>query len=254
MSARVAHIHRYPVKGLTVQALPEVWLEAAQGLPEDRRFAIAHGASHFNSAQPEWHPKRQFIALVTDERLATLESAYDPATGDLILRRDGKKVARGNITTPLGRDLINQFLAAYFRQDPRGAPKLVEASGFQFTDCPDPLVSIINLASVRDIERVARAPVDPIRFRGNLLIEDAEPWVEFDWVGRRLTVGETTLAVVEPIQRCAATTVNPETAERDLNIPKLLQAGFGHTDCGIYARVLSGGTVSAGDAVTVLGD
>ena len=32
---------------------------------------------------------------------------------------------------------------------------------------------------------------------------------------------------------------------------KILQGGFGHTACGVYARVVAGGTIGAGDAVEV---
>ena len=38
---RVEHIYRYPVKGLTAEALEEVALRAGECLPEDRRFALA---------------------------------------------------------------------------------------------------------------------------------------------------------------------------------------------------------------------
>jgi hypothetical protein len=36
-----------------------------------------------------------------------------------------------------------------------------------------------------------------------------------------------------------------------MNIPQALQQGFGHAECGIYARVISAGAVAVGDAVTV---
>jgi hypothetical protein len=55
--------------------------------------------------------------------------------------------------------------------------------------------------------------------------------------------------VVKPISRCAATNVNPETAERDLNLPLALQKGFGHPNMGIYARVASAGPIAVGDTI-----
>jgi hypothetical protein len=57
------------------------------------------------------------------------------------------------------------------------------------------------------------------------------------------------LAVTKRIQRCAATDVNPETAERDLNIPKALMRGYGHVHMGVYARVVTGGNIATGDEV-----
>ena len=50
-------------------------------------------------------------------------------------------------------------------------------------------------------------------------------------------------------RRCAATEVNPATAERDAKPPKWLLEHYGHADLGIYAEVLEGGRVAVGDAL-----
>ncbi len=63
-------------------------------------------------------------------------------------------------------------------------------------------------------------------------------------------VGGAGLQVVEPIGRCAATNVNPETAERDRNIPLSLKQGFRHTRMGVYAKVTVDGEIAKGDSVT----
>ena len=249
-AVRLAELYRYPVKGMTGQKLAATDLAAGETLPHDRRFAIVHGASQCDPTAPSWQPKRQFLQRMTDERLALLGIDYDDATEALTLKRDGKQVARGLLSLPIGQELINQFLNA-FMKDPRGALKIVSAPGLAFTDKPEKLVSLINLASAKDIERVTRAPVDPRRFRGNLILEGLPAWTEFDWIGRELTIGPVRLRVVSRITRCAAINVNPATGERDLNIPKALMTGFGHADCGIYAEVLTGGRIAEGDTLTV---
>lgn len=249
-AARLADLYRYPVKGLAGQKLAAMDLSAGETLPHDRRFAIVHGASQCDPAAPSWQPKRQFLQLMTDERLAQLGVDYDDATQALTLKRDGKQVARGLLSLLIGQELINQFLNA-FMKDPRGALKIVSAPGVAFTDKPEKLVSLINLASVKDIERVTRAPVDPRRFRGNLYLDGLPAWSEFELVGKELTIGPVRLRVVSRIGRCAATNVNPATGDRDLNIPKALITGFGHADCGIYAEVLAGGRVAEGDTLAI---
>lgn len=248
-NAVLAAIYRYPVKGLSAQPVERVVLTAGEGLPQDRRFAIAHGTSQFDSARPAWQSKRHFLTLLDHERLAALQTWFDEETGVLTIKRGGKTVLRSTITAPLGREVVNQFLAAYMRKEAPGVPKLVEAPGVMFSDRPEKLVSLAGTASIHDLERVTRRPVDPRRFRVNLLIEGARPWAEFDWVGQTLAVGAARLRVVARIARCAATNVNPDTAERDLNIPKALKAGFGHADCGVYATVIGSGAVTAGDKV-----
>ena len=251
MAIELQRICRYPVKGLSPEDLDSVVLTPDAGLPDDRRYALAHGANRYESGRSGWLPKRHFLNLMSNERLATLDTRYDSDSGILTIRRNGRQVARGNITQQIGRDLIDQFFAAFMRDESVRSPRLVASPGVMFSDTKEKFVSIINLDSVRDLERVTRRPVDPIRFRGNLMIAGARPWQELDWVGKDIRIGAATLSVAEPIGRCAATNVDPESGERDMNIPKTLLSGFGRHHCGIYVRVASGGTLSPGDPVTV---
>jgi uncharacterized protein YcbX len=125
---------------------------------------------------------------------------------------------------------------------------LTAPQGFRFTDSRRGFVSLINLASVRDLEMRLGLPVDPLRFRGNVLIDALPPWSEFDLVDRVLALSSgLRLRVTKRIERCAATNVDPATGLRDLQIPKALMQFYGHVDCGIYAEVLSSGALAAGD-------
>ncbi|WP_114395879.1 MOSC domain-containing protein [Oleisolibacter albus] len=248
----IAAIHYFPVKGLSHQPLTRVALVAGETLPQDRRFAILHRASGFDAAEPAWKPKSNFLMLQRDEKLATLEARYDADSCTLVLLRAGKPVARGRIDTPTGRLLIDQFLSAYMHGSAAPGPyKLVEWQGHAFTDIPDKAVSLINLGSVKDLERVTTAPVDPVRFRGNLLLDGLEPWAEMQWVGRRLRIGGAELEVFKTITRCAAIEVNPASGERDMALIKALKSGFGHVVCGVYARVVTAGEVAVGDGLSL---
>lgn len=243
----LAQIYRYPVKGLTPEPLASAVLSPGEGLPHDRRFALAHGSTNFDVMAPTWMPKTKFLMLMRNERLARLHTHFDETSGVLTIQRDGKSVATGNILSQTGRTIIEEFFAAYMGSEALGAPKLLEAPGHMFSDVARKVVSVIGLASIRDLERVVRAEVDPRRFRANFYFDGGAAWEEFAWVGREFSIGKVRLRGVKRIQRCAATNVNPETAERDLNIPLALQRGFQHADTGIYADVLEGGEVATGD-------
>lgn len=165
---------------------------------------------------------------------------------------------RAQLTDPEGRDRINEFFAGFLQDTVRGAPRVVEAPGHTFSDARQKpnsttyqYVSIVNLASIAALEREVRVPVDPIRFRANLYIEGIPAWTEFDWVDSGITLGRARLRVVSRIVRCAATAVNPSTAERDLNIPAILQKAFGHAHMGVYAEVIEGGEIARGDSLVV---
>ena len=250
MAATVRDIHRYPVKGLSPEALARIALTPGEGLPGDRRFALHVAAEPFDPAAPTWLPKTDFLALMRHERLAKLATRFDAATGVLTIERDARTVAHGDLADPAGRAVIEQFFAAFMGPEIRRMPHLVEAPGHMFSDVPAKLVSIVGLASVRDLERVTRARVDPLRFRANFHLDGLAPWEEFAWPGREIRLGAVALRVVKRITRCAATSVNPQTGARDINVPLALQEGFRHVECGVYAEVLTPGAVAVGDAVT----
>ncbi len=195
---------------------------------------------------------------------------------------DGNEVS-GDLSTAAGRATIERFFAAYCAGELRGPPRILHADGHNFSDLARKVVSIINLASVAAIADMVGAPVNPLRFRGNLYVDGLTPWSELDLVDKCLTVsprappaGDSSfisppplaedgqrrsqrtktacvrLKVVKRIVRCAATNVDPETAMRDLNIPQTLMRHLGHADCGIYAEVIEGGDIAVGDDIEIV--
>src|SRR6185295_20147369 len=132
--ARVSAIYRYPVKGLTPEWLERVELSAGETLPFDRAYAIENGPGRFDPEAPRHLPKINFLMLMRDERLATLRSVFEDATETLTILRDGKQVARGQLTSRIGRQLIEQFIAEYMKAELRGAPRIVHAASHSFSD------------------------------------------------------------------------------------------------------------------------
>lgn len=250
---RIESIYRYPVKGLTAEALEDVALTPGATLPDDRRFALAQGDSAFDPASPHWLPKRNFGCLMANARLALVHSAYDSRTGDLALRFPGEPIFVASARTDDGRAAIAARLAAFMGEDARGTPRFVEAPGHSFSDVAKKVVSIIGLTSLHALEQAAGAALDPLRFRANVYVSGGKPWAEFDWIGQEIQLGQARLRVVKRIVRCPATEVNPETGERDAEPPRWLRTHFGHADLGVYAEVLEGGRIAAGDALEVLG-
>ena len=248
--AQVTSLYRYPVKGLSPEPLPRVALEVGETLPSDRRYAIENGPSGFDPEAPAWLPKSHFLMLMRNERLAGLETRFEDRSNLLTIRKGGDVAAQGDLETPEGRLAIEQFFVANFASDLKGAPKILSSAGHSFSDVARKVVSIINLASARAIENMVGAPVHPLRFRANLYVEGWPAWHEFDLMDRTLAIGATRLKVVKRIVRCAAVNVDPDSAERDLEIPQALQRRLGHGDCGIYAEVIAGGIIAVGDAIT----
>jgi uncharacterized protein YcbX len=247
--ATIDSIYRYPVKGLSPERLERVQLEPGKTLPADRRYAIENGPSGFDPAAPAYFPKSRFLMLMRNERMAQLDTRYDDATHTLVVRHEGREAARGDLSTREGRQVIEAFIRRFMPAELRGPPKVLQADGHSFSDVAAKVVSIINLASVTAIETVVGAPVNPLRFRGNLYIESWPAWHEFQLIGAEIAIGDARLKMAKRIMRCAATEVDPDTGIRDLSIPDTLLRTFDHADCGVYAQVIVGGVIAPGDAV-----
>ncbi|MDP3255536.1 MOSC domain-containing protein [Bosea sp. (in: a-proteobacteria)] len=246
---RIASLYRYPVKGLSPERLTSAQLEANAYFPGDRLFAIENGPSGFDPAEPVHQPKIKYLMLMRHEALATLRTRYDDPSGELVIARDGQEVLRADTATPAGQGSISAFFETFMPEALRGQPRLLRApAGYRFTDSRSGFVSLINLASVADLEKRIGSAVDPLRFRGNVMVEGLGPWRELDLVGRELTTASgVKLQVIKRIERCAATNVDPQTGARDLQLPKALMTAFGHVDCGIYCQITTGGRVAEGE-------
>lgn len=245
---RIASLYRYPVKGLSPEPLDQATLTEGGYFPGDRLFAIENGPSGFDAAAPDHQPKIKYLMLMRQERLATLRSRYEDESRALVIAQDGTEVLRADTGSEAGRAAVTDFFEGFMPEELRGSPKLLAApAGYRFTDSRLGFVSIINLASVADLGERLGVAVDPLRFRGNIMVEDLPAWAEFDLLGKRIAGPDgLILEPIKRIERCAATNVDPETGARDMQIPKALMQLYGHVDCGIYCRVLAGGTVERG--------
>lgn len=248
MTAHVTTLWRYPVKGFSPEALATVDLAPGETLPLDRAYAIENGPSGFDPAAPLHMPKIKFLCLMKNAGLARLETRFDPETTLFTLAEDGRPLAEGRLDRQQGRATVEAFLASRFADELRGAPKVLEAAGHSFSDVAKKVLHLVNRETLRAMEPEFGAPLDPLRFRPNLVVEGLPAEAELDWPrDMPLTIGGIAFEVVKRTERCAATTVNPATATRDLQIPRHLMKTRGHADCGVYLRVVTPGRLSVGD-------
>lgn len=249
--AKVTGIFRYPIKGLSPDRLTEVALGVGETIAYDRAFAIENGTQDFDPANPKHFPKMKFLMLMRDERLAALQTRFDEATSTLTISDKGHELTRGNLMTAEGRAAIEGFMSDFMKNELRGSPRIVHAPGFSHSDAPYKLLSIINLATLREVEKLIGKPIDPLRFRANIYVEGLEPWEDHAWIGKTFHIGEATFKGFAKIPRCAATNVNLDTATRDMDIPKTLLRVYDHIDLGIYAEVSGAGTIRPGDRLSL---
>lgn len=118
--------------------------------------------------------------------------------------------------------------------------------------------SIVSDGSLRELAANAAVDeIDPRRFRMLIDLEGAKAREEDTWIGGTIQIGEAVLRVTKPDARCAITTQNPDTGQRDLDTLRTIISYRGlregkHADLGVLAEVDRPGRIRLGDAVRVL--
>ena len=115
--------------------------------------------------------------------------------------------------TTLGREQIAAFLIEYLGNEARGRPVFHYVPDHVFGDQKTKVVSLNNLASLRDYESKVGARRHRRRFRANIWFNGAPAWAEREWIGREIQVGGAVMRILKGTTRCPATEVNPETGE-----------------------------------------
>lgn len=257
MQGRIDQLYTYPIKGLSARTLDSVDLLPGEGFPGDRLFGFAKANGGFDPQNPKPLPKTSFVVLMQHAGLAGLDTDFDASNGTLTIRLD-ERTLTFDLFEDTQRRAAEDYLSDLLDLEAEEQPQFVAGSPHRFTDVSVVsetmmnAVSLINLDSVDDLAARVGEPVDPMRFRANIYFRGWPAFSELDLVGRRIQIGSAVLKVLKRTQRCAATEVNPQTAERDLKVPFLLRKNYGHLDMGIYAEVIEGGTISAGNRILTL--
>jgi uncharacterized protein len=249
---RIEYLYRYPVKGLTAEALEQAEVREGGAIPWDRAFALAHGDAGFDPANPAWLPKWNFLCQMKHAKAAMLFSVFDPGSKMLRIRAPDGSGIEANAMTEAGRREIGSFLTNYLGEEARGQPSFHHVPGHVFGDQKKPVVSLNNLASLKDFESKVGAKRHRRRFRANVWFSGAPAWAEREWIGREIQLGGAVLRVVKATTRCPATEVNPETGERDADTLNELRSLYGHVELGVHAEVINSGRFSIGDAMELI--
>ncbi|HUE46534.1 MAG TPA: MOSC domain-containing protein [Aestuariivirgaceae bacterium] len=251
---RLSRINRYPVKGMSPDALRQAELEPGRGLPFDRAAAFTSGNLPDLPRKGGWVRARTFLQLTVYPELARICTAFDETSRTITLTAPDGAVAQARLGVPDSFAEANALIRQHFAAGPHGPIELHEqAPDRGHWDFTDTVLSVCNLETVRAVEAAAGRPLDPTRFRANLYLEGLGAWEEFGLIGHKLRIGGAELECLRPVMRCAATSVDPERGNADVDVPELLHRSFGHMFLAVYARVSRGGPIACGDAVNDLG-
>ena len=251
MTAHLALIRRHPIKSVGGEGLEQVTLQPGSRLPGDREWAILteagerHALASQTQGQPDrWLPKSCFLRGVAAHALQAVTGGWQ---GDrLVLEHP----TRGRITLDPAHDgaRLIDWLRPLWPADAPRPTRLVRGAGI-WTDQRGPLVSVLSLSSLADLEARTGASLGTHRWRGNLWIAGWPAWAEREMIGHEIRIGAATLRIAEPVGRCDATSADTTTGLRDRDMLATLSGLYGHTDFGVFAEVVTGGTIRLQDQV-----
>jgi hypothetical protein len=224
----VTAMYRYPVKSMAGESLDEASV-GWHGIDGDRRYAFLRDddTSHF-----PW---------LTANHLKTLLKHIPERDGD-----------RFWVRTPNGAryEIFDRALAAEIGAAFGKPVRMVRYGSGIFDEAPISLLSRQSLASLAD--EAGTAPLDPRRFRPNLLVDaDGGGYPEDLWVGRALIIGAARIRIALRDVRCAMVNMDPDTLTKSSAVLKTIGAQR-DTCLGVYAHVEQPGLVRIGDRIALV--
>ena len=249
----VAAIHVAPVKSAGLVS-PERVIVELPGILEDRRFYIIDDAGQLvTQRQLGWLVQVKASYQVAPEHLQlTLPGGMlveeGLVEGEQVSTRMWGRVTRGHVLEGDWGSALSQAAGVPLR--------LVRAD--QPGQCYDEFpVSVLSQGSLLQLGAVAGSdPFDARRFRPNFLLEGCQPHEEDTWLGRAIQIGDRLrLRMISPDPRCAITTHDPDTGQRDVDTLRLIMSYRPNPIAayfGVYAIVERPGEASVGDRVEVV--
>ena len=219
-------------------------LTAGNSMPWDRVWAVAHDAAKAQSG--EWASCANFSRVSKAPGLMAITASLDEATETLTLSHPD--LPDLTFVPDANPDALIDWVAPLVPQDRALPSHIMRLDRRGYTDSDFASVTLCNMASHRAVEAQMEQAISIHRWRGNIWFDSDVPWVEFDWLGRDIQIGDAILRPRERTDRCRATTANPDTGHRDADTLKALQS-FGHQDFSVRCEVIHGGTVRKGDMV-----
>jgi len=234
---RISAIYRYPVKSMAGESLDVATL-GWHGIEGDRRFAFRRLTDKSNFP---WLTASKLPELILYKPFR-LDSSSAELLPTHVRTPEGKEYE-------LGSDELRADVSKRYGSD-------VELMNLKAGVFDEASISVITSTTVQCIERESGREVDLRRFRPNVVIESdsVEPFAEDRWVDQTLMFGEgdtcPAVKVYMKDERCRMVNIDPDTAERDVQVMRTV-ARLNKNYAGGYGTVVRAGELRVGQVVTL---
>lgn len=248
MTGTLTHIWRHPIKSHGAEALKTVALTAGKTMPWDRVWAVPHGAAKLDGNN--WVRCLNFSRGAKAPSLMAIRATLNEAAQTVTLSHPDLPEITFNPDTDSAEFLA--WVQPIMPTDRTASAGILRVNSQGMTDTDFPSISINSHSTNNAVGVKLGYEPSPLRWRGNLWVDGIDPWEEFNWVGKRVRIGDAEFDIKERITRCLATTANPKTGKRDAATLDTLQDNWGHKQFGVYGVVVRSGQINLGDEIEVL--
>jgi uncharacterized protein YcbX len=248
---KLARISISPVKGFRLSHPEEIVL-SPDGVAENRRFfLIGPDGERLRSSLTPWPVFVRADYDWENERLrmtfpdGTEIESDASASGDAVHSNQGALDLHGHVVEGPWTEPLSELA---------GHPVRLVRTDRAGTGLNEPVTLISDGSLGRLARQAGTEEIDPRRFRMLFELTGCEAHEEDTWAGRRFAVGEAVVRVGGPVDRCAVTTRDHDTGERDLDTLRLIKSYRGQRKSdgailfGVYGTVVQSGHVRVGDA------
>ena len=243
-----------PVKSLSFNESASFEIVTNIGIKNDRFIAFTRGlnkklSDEFNSSKTR--NLNSFLTLKNSPYLKKYNFIFDDKKNIIKLYLNKKKIIQADIYDQNQILRIENFIENIDNKIKKPI-YLIYNKKFPFFDTtPSISISMININSIKDFEKNINKRIEYERFRGNILIDNLDPWDEFKLLKKIIKIGDVKFLVDSKIPRCAATNINPVNFNLDINLPSKLIKIYGHKYLGIYLIPQNSGTIKNNDKIIV---
>ena len=235
-----------PVKSLSFSSKESLKIKQNVGIQNDRIFAFTRIINETEANNYEKDPNKRnlnfFLTLRNSPFLNKYNFEYKENELSLFLEKNLiKKISlNDNNNLKLIADELKKLESSI-----NYVPYLIKNVDFPFFDTmPQNSISLINMNSIKDFEKKIDYKIDHERFRGNIYINDIDPWLEFNWINKKILINDCSFMVLKKIRRCSATNLKLNSDRFDINVPQKLREVYGHINMGVYLKPLNDGTIN----------
>ena len=259
MSATISSINYCPVKSVSFQTIKKCEIKKNIGITGDRIFAFAKDldleqVKLFEKSPDERKGKwnkvltlknspalNKYNFMFKNEKLTFTLKNKEILTIDI--NQLSERQALSNKITELEDSLKQPIVLMNNKELPFFDTSISKKVDFVNS------VSLLNIQSINDFQKKIDKKIEASIFRGNICIDNIDPWKEREWIGKIIKINGVSFKVEKNIPRCVAINLKPKTDDNSYNLLQSLKKTYNHFEMGIYLTALNDGKIEVGNKI-----